>query len=86
MFNGKGLVSELLSHADFQQLLSAVEVYIDKKMLPQMQTLNAVYRLAETSIKEHIGDTDPRDKIMLFLQPLPATIRPLLSNKNTYTL
>ena len=28
------LVSELLSHPDFQQLLSAMEIYIDRKMLP----------------------------------------------------
>ena len=62
------LISELLSHADFQQLLNAVEVYIDKKMLPQMQAMNAVYRLAETSIKEFVGDVDPRDEIMAFLQ------------------
>ena len=30
------LISELISHADFQQLLNAIKVYIDKKMLPQM--------------------------------------------------
>ena len=61
------LISELLSSPDFQQLINAIEVYI-KKMFPQMQAMNAVYRLAETSIKEHIGDTDPRDEIMAFLQ------------------
>jgi len=49
------LISELLSHADFGQLINAVEVYIDKKMMPQMQTLNAVYRLAETTIKKLHG-------------------------------
>ena len=48
--------------------LLTLSFYIDKKMLPQMQTLNAVYRLAETSIKEYIDDTNPRDEIMLFLQ------------------
>jgi len=68
------LISELLSHADFGQLINAVEVYIDKKMMPQMQTLNAVYRLAETTIKENCTDStegnasDKRDEILAFLQ------------------
>jgi len=80
-FNNR-LISELLSHADFGQLINAVEVYIDKKMMPQMQTLNAVYRLAETTIKENYkGDndndsnsssgktnSDKRDEILAFLQ------------------
>ena len=61
------LVSELLSHADFQQLLSAVEVYIDKKLLPHMNTMNAVYKLAETTIKENYAVED-NDEIMAFLQ------------------
>jgi len=72
------LISELLSHADFGQLINAVEVCIDKKLMPQMQTLNAVYRLAETTIKENYkdstdgngngNDSDKRDEILAFLQ------------------
>lgn len=61
------LISELLSHADFQQLLNAIEVYIDKKMLPQMNAMNAIYRLAETTIKETYTAPD-RDVVMDFLQ------------------
>jgi transcriptional regulator with XRE-family HTH domain len=61
------LVSELLSHADFQHLLSAVEVYIDKKLLPHMNTMNAVYKLAETTIKENYTVED-NDEVMAFLQ------------------
>lgn len=30
------LISEFLSHADLPQLLSAMEIYIDRKVLPQM--------------------------------------------------
>ena len=47
-------------------LQGILEVYIDKKMLPQMQAMNAVYRFAETSIKEFVDYVDPRDKIMVF--------------------
>ena len=52
---------------NFQQLLNAIEVYVDKKMLPQMNVMNAIYRLAETTIKENftVGD---RDEVMNFLQ------------------
>lgn len=53
------LISELLSHTDFHQILNAIEVYIDKKMLPQMNAMNAmnaVYRLAEASIKENFTE------------------------------
>ena len=57
----------MLSHDDFQQLLNAIEVYVDKKMMPQMNVMNAIYRLAETTIKENftVGD---RDEVMNFLQ------------------
>lgn len=61
------LVSELLSHSDFQQLLSAIEVYVDKKLLPHMNTMNAVYKLAENTIKENHA-TDGNDEVMAFLQ------------------
>ena len=61
------LVSELLSHDDFQKLLSAMEVYIDKKLLPHMNQMNAVYKLAETSIKENYVVEDG-DEIIEFLQ------------------
>lgn len=61
------LVSELLSHTDFQQLLSAMEVYIDKKLLPQMNQMNAIYKLAEATIKENYN-VDGRGEIMDFLQ------------------
>ena len=62
------LISELLSHPDFQQLINAVEVYIDKKMLPQMNTINEIYRLAETTIKEEYDTDDTRDEVLSFLQ------------------
>lgn len=61
------LVSELLSHPDFQQLLSAIEVYIDKKLLPHMNTMNAVYKLAETSIRENFAVSE-NDEVLAFLQ------------------
>jgi hypothetical protein len=61
------LISELLSLPDFQQLLNAIEIYIDKKMLPQMNAMNAIYRLAESTIKENF-DVEDRDVIMDFLQ------------------
>jgi len=60
--------SELLSHPDFQQLINAIEVYIDKKILPQMNTINTIYRLAETSIKEECAIDDMRDEVLSFLQ------------------
>ena len=61
------LVSELLSNPDFQQLLSAIEVYIDRKLLPHISNMNAIYKLAETSIKENHDVTDG-DAVIEFLQ------------------
>lgn len=60
------LVSELLSHSDFPRLLSAVEVYIDRKVLPQMNTMNAMYKFAEDTIKEkfEVADNDEHLKIL----------------------
>ena len=55
------LVSELISHPDAPSLFNAMEVYIDRKMLPQMNAMNAVYAVAEEAIKAHfdVSDDDP---------------------------
>ena len=60
------LVSELLSHPNAPQLFSAMEVYIDRKMLPQMNTMNAVYKFAEATIREKfdMADDDEHMKIL----------------------
>jgi len=44
-FNNR-LVSEMLAHPVFPRLVSAVEVYIDRKVLPQINTMSAMYRTA----------------------------------------
>jgi len=61
------LVSELLSHPDFPQLLSAVEVYIDRKVLPQINTMNAMYKIAESTLKEKFEVAD-NDEVIALLQ------------------
>jgi len=61
------LVSELLSHPDFQQLLTAIEIYIDRKVLPQMSTVNAMYKFAEKTITENFK-VSTRDEVIAFLQ------------------
>jgi len=61
------LISEFLVHADFPQLLSAMEIYIDRKVLPQMNTMNAMYKFAEQTIKEN-ADVPENDEMMAFLQ------------------
>jgi len=55
----------LLSHDDLQQLLNTIEVYIDKKMMPQMNVMNAIYRLSETIIKENFT-VDARDEVRVY--------------------
>jgi transcriptional regulator with XRE-family HTH domain len=64
-FNNR-LVSELLSHPDAPKLFSAMEVYIDRKILPQMHTMNAVYKFAEATIREKfdVADDDESMKIL----------------------
>jgi transcriptional regulator with XRE-family HTH domain len=54
------LLSELIAHTDFPKLMNAIEIYIDRKVLPQMNTMNAMYKIAEDAIKDKfdIGDTD----------------------------
>ena len=61
------LLSELISHEDFSALLGAVEIYIDRKVVPQMKTLNQMYQLAEEKIKEQ-GITKDGDEILSLLQ------------------
>jgi len=61
------LVSELLAHPDFPHLLSAIEIYIDLKVLPQMNTMNAMYKIAESTIKEKFVVAE-NDEVMALLQ------------------
>jgi len=61
------LISEFITHADFPQLLSAMEIYIDRKVLPQMNTMNAMYKYAEQTIKENTKVPE-NDEMMAFLQ------------------
>jgi hypothetical protein len=60
------LVSELLSHPTAPQLFSAMEVYIDRKILPQMNNMNALYKFAEETIRERfdVADGDEHMKIL----------------------
>ena len=61
------LISELLSHQDFQQLLGAIEIYIDRKVMPQMSTMNAIYKLTADTIKENFEVSD-EDEYLKTLQ------------------
>jgi len=61
------LVCELLTHPDFQQLLTAIEIYIDRKVLPQMSTVNAMYKFAEKTITKNFK-VSSRDEVIAFLQ------------------
>lgn len=61
------LISELLAHSDFLQLISALEVYIDGKISAQAENMNAVFKLAEETLKENTSVSD-NDDIMAFLR------------------
>ncbi len=61
------LISEFIAHADFPQLLRAMEIYIDRKVLPQLNTMNAVYKFAEQTIKENTNIPE-NDELLAFLQ------------------
>lgn len=59
------LVSELLASSDFPALIRSIEVYIDQKIQPQINTMNTLYKLAENTLKEHGVSAD--DEILAFL-------------------
>ncbi len=61
------LASEVIAHPDFPRLLKAVEVYVDRKVLPQMNTMNAMFKIAEGAIKEKF-DAAGDDEILMLLQ------------------
>ncbi|MDL2218363.1 helix-turn-helix domain-containing protein [Christensenellaceae bacterium OttesenSCG-928-M15] len=61
------LISEFLSHDDFPQLLRAMEIYIDRKVLPQMNTMNAMYKMTEQALKVNTDISDS-DELLAFLQ------------------
>jgi transcriptional regulator with XRE-family HTH domain len=61
------LISKFIAHADFPQLLHAMEIYIDRKVLPQMNTMNAMYQFTEQALKENT-DISGNDELLAFLQ------------------
>ena len=61
------LISELLSHPGFPRLLIAMEIYIDGKVLPQLRTMNAMYKYAGHTIEENT-DVPDGDKMLAFLR------------------
>jgi transcriptional regulator with XRE-family HTH domain len=46
------LLSMLITHTDFFKLLTAVEIYLDRTICPQVNSWNAVFELAEKKIRE----------------------------------
>jgi len=61
------LLSELIAHPDFPALMNAMEIYIDRKVLPQMNTMNAMYKIAVNAIKDKFDVTD-NDEVISLLQ------------------
>ncbi|MCL2221323.1 MAG: helix-turn-helix domain-containing protein [Oscillospiraceae bacterium] len=59
------LLSEIISHEDFSRLMSAIEIYVDRKIVPQMNTMNAMYKLAENSIRDKFDVADNDEIISL---------------------
>ena len=60
------LVSELIAHPDAPKLFSAMDVYIDRKVLPQINAMNTMYKFAEAEIREKfdVADDDEHMKIL----------------------
>jgi hypothetical protein len=44
-----------------------MEIYIDRKVLPQMNTMNAMYQFTEQALKENTDISD-NDELLAFLQ------------------
>jgi transcriptional regulator with XRE-family HTH domain len=65
-FNNR-LISEMLSHPDFQPLLRTMEIYIDRKVLPQMNTMNAMYKVVEEKLKDQF-EIKENDEVIALLQ------------------
>ena len=61
------LIGELLSHPDFPPLLRTMEIYIDRKVLPQMNTMNAMYKLVEEKLKDKF-EVKENDEVIALLQ------------------
>jgi len=61
------LVSELISHPNFSALMDAMEIYIDRKISPQINTMNAIYKIAENAIKNNY-DVAENDNIITLLK------------------
>ena len=61
------LLSEIIAHADFPALLSAIEIYVDRKVMPQINAVNQMYQLAEETIKAQ-GIAQDGDEVLALLQ------------------
>ncbi len=46
------LLCEIIAHPNFPALLSSIEVYIDRTLMPQLNAINAMYELVERVIRK----------------------------------
>ena len=61
------LLSEIISHPDFAELLAAVEVFVDRKISENMEIINASYKVAIDTINKQ-AITVGRDEYIATLQ------------------
>jgi len=61
------LISELISHEDFQKLLISIQIYIERKIQPQINTMNVTYRYMEKTLTENF-EVPKNDEILTFIQ------------------
>ncbi len=61
------LINELLSYKDLPDLLTAIEIFVAGKITAGANDMNAVFSIAEATIKSKI-DIDPQDETMALLR------------------
>jgi transcriptional regulator with XRE-family HTH domain len=61
------LVCEFIEHPDFANFICAMELYIDRKIMPHTNTLHAMYKMAENSIVED-GKVLGHEDVMEFVR------------------
>jgi len=66
---GGGVIFNGVMRLYQRSLLRTIEIYIDRKVLPQMNTMNAMYNIAETEIKKQFEVAD-NDEIISLLQEI----------------
>jgi len=70
------LIGEIISHDDFCSFINSIEMYIDRKYVPQMNTMNMMYKVTDMMDDAEVDKSDTESVI--------SYLKEAMTNEDSY--